>query len=105
MSDDLSNLPQFPGDMTDTTEVESKRNELPSEGVFAAIRHAWPVYAIFAGIFGSLAFTAVAFAVGGLYIIAIGIGYVTLCGVIRIILAGEIAEQWKASFWRKRPDK
>jgi hypothetical protein len=105
MSDDQSNLPQFPGDMTDATEVESKNNQLPSEGAWTAIRHAWPTYAIFAVVFGSLAFTAIAFAVGGLYIIAIVVGFVTLCGIIRMILAGEVAETWKASFGRKRSDK
>jgi hypothetical protein len=52
MSDDLRDLPKFPTDKSkEYAEALRKNEDIPTRP-FDWLRHAWPVYLIFGGLFG-----------------------------------------------------
>jgi hypothetical protein len=65
MSDDLRDLPKFPTDKSKQYEEALGRKKDIQDRPFAWLRHAWPVYLIFGGLFGLWAIAVTVLALTG----------------------------------------
>jgi hypothetical protein len=50
MGDNLSSLPQFPGEESRRYEERFRPQDLPPDRIIERLRHAWPTYLIFVGL-------------------------------------------------------
>jgi hypothetical protein len=86
MSDDLRDLPKFPTDESKQYEEALRKNKVLPERPLDWLRHAWPVYLIFGGLFGLwvIAITVLALTGAGLAVFIV----VLLPALVAIRIAG-----------------
>jgi energy-converting hydrogenase Eha subunit A len=104
MNNGYGDLPKFPGDVTDTSTLESMDSSAPAESKWVAVRQSWPVYVVFACVFVALALTAIILAVAGLPEMAFLVAFVAVASVFRMFLFNESTDLWHAFFSRKGPE-